>query len=185
MQNNPKKIRCFAVIIALIMTCAFLVSCTGTKNLPKPDDFTLDFWLLDDVTDTDISEFFAMEGRFGCIEILGRGYEAEINEENHRFDYPEYYVSYILTPYPDYASQGLFVTQIIVADPDVTLYGLSINSSVEEFDAVFEEMGFELSNLDFHDDIREAKKGRITVRFRQGVALSFMAEVTNDTGIMF
>jgi len=180
-----KLVKLVSMVMLAVFCVIILASCGSSETLPKPDDFALDFWLLDDVTDTDISDFFSMEGRFGCIEILGRDYEAVINEENNRFDYPKHYVSYILTAYPDYASEGLFVTEIIVADPAVTLYGLTVNSTIEEFDTVFSEMGYELSNLEFHENIRVAEKGKITVRFLQGSTLSFTAEVTNETGIIF
>ena len=160
--------------------------------LEMPEDTTLEFWITEDVGNVDFSQHSEIHGWMGAREFLGKGYEAiHIPGEGDR--HPRHYVSYIITDWPDYESGGRFVTDIEVTDPTVTVYGLTVGSSFEEFDAVFKAMGYELSWADGAIKTRVAKKGRIKFTLTRAVwdnpqvipKIRISAKVTNHSGIMF
>lgn len=105
-----------------------------------------------------------------------------------------HYVSYLVTAYPDYASGGSYITGISITDPEVRLYGLTVDATFAEFDAVFAEMGFTLSDRDSDSAVtRVAEKDDIQCLLihpkpdANGVipALVMNAAVTNRTGIVY
>lgn len=128
----------------------------------------------------------------GAREFLGSAYKK--NEDADGLDQrPEHYVSYVITAWPDYADGGQFVTDITVTDPAVKVYGLTIASTFEEFDAVFEPLGYELSWAEGAIKTRVATKDGITYRLTRAVEenpdvvpqFQISAEVTNREGIVF
>lgn len=153
---------------------------------------TLEFWITEDVKDVDWSEHDEIFGWMGAREFLGKDYKKIIGEDGTN-EKPAYYVSYLITAYPDYADGGEFVTSITVTDPDVKVYGLTVNSTFEEFDSVFESLGFALSDGQGAIPSRIAEKDGITFRLDKPTAenegciptLHISAEVTNRQGIVF
>ncbi len=151
----------------------------------------LDFRITQNVEGYDFSGHDEITGWFGARQYLGRGYRKTV-DENGADTVPEKCVAYLVTAYPDYADGGAYVTEICITDPEVILYGLSVDSTFDEFDAVFEKMGFELSDGEGAIPTRVAKKGNFTYRLTQGDAdsgsvptLVVNAEVTNREGIVF
>ena len=128
----------------------------------------------------------------GAREFLGSGYKKNEDPTGSN-QHPEHYVSYVITAWPDYADGGEFVTDITVTDPDVTVYGLTIESTYEEFDAVFEPLGYELSWSNGAIETRVATKNGITFRLTRAVddnpnvvpQIRISAEVTNREGIVY
>lgn len=153
----------------------------------------LDFRITQNVENYSFEGFDEIYGWFGAREYLGRGYK-KIAGPNGEESKPKHYVSYLVTAYPDYADGGAYITEICITDPEVRLYGLTVGSPLAEFDAVFTEMGFTLS-----DDsttgavIRVAEKDgiRCTLTYPKPDAedvlptLVIRAEVTNRTGIVY
>lgn len=166
---------------------------TGNTVLGEmPKNTSLEFWITEDVKDRDWTGHDEIYGWMGAREFLGSGYkknEDPIGSNQH----PEHYVSYVITAWPDYADGGEFVTDITVTDPAVTVYGLTIASTYEEFDAVFEQLGYELSWSEGAIETRVATKDGITFRLTRAVednpdvvpVFSITAEVTNREGIVF
>lgn len=157
-----------------------------------PKDTTLEFWITEDVKDQDWSEHDEIYGWMGAREFLGSAYKKTTDTDGSD-QHPEHYVSYVITAWPDYADGGQFVTDITVTDPAVMVYGLTIESTCEEFDAVFEPLGYELSWAEGAIKTRVATKDGITFRLTRAVddnpdvvpQIRISAEVTNREGIVF
>ena len=157
-----------------------------------PKDTTLEFWITEDVKDQDWSEHDEIYGWMGAREFLGSAYKKNADTDSSD-QHPEHYVSYVITAWPDYADGGEFVTDITVTDPAVTVYGLTIESTYEEFDTVFEPLGYELSWSEGAIKTRVATKDGITFRLTRAVEenpdvvpqFRISAEVSNREGIVF
>ena len=157
-----------------------------------PKDTTLEFWITEDVKDRDWYEHDEIYGWMGAREFLGSAYEKNADTDGSD-QHPEHYVSYVITAWPDYADGGEFVTDITVTDPAVKVYGLTIASTFEDFDAVFEPLGYELSWAEGTIKTRVATKDGITFRLTRAVddnpnvapQIRISAVVTNREGIVF
>lgn len=160
----------------------------------KPIGEGLDFYLKQDVKDYDFSEFDEIFGWFGAREFLGREYKKTADGDGVNCK-PKYYVSYLVTAYPDYADGGAYITSISITDPKVSVYGLSTISTFDEFDAVFTGKGYTVSeDRDSAAAIRHvAIKDSVCIVLTQpkdGVediipSLNISVEVTNRDGIVF
>ena len=166
---------------------------TGNTVLGEmPKNTSLEFWITEDVKDQDWTGHDEIYGWMGAREFLGSAYKKNVDTDGSD-QHPEHYVSYVITAWPDYADGGEFVTDITVTDPDVTVYGLTIESTYEEFDAVFESLGYELSWSDGAIETRVAIKNGITFRLTRAVddnpnvvpMFRISAEVTNREGIVY
>jgi len=157
-----------------------------------PRNTSLEFWITEDVKDRDWTGHDEIYGWMGAREFLGSGYKKNEDPTGSN-QHPEHYVSYVITAWPDYVDGGEFVTDITVTDPAVTVYGLTIVSTYEEFDAVFEPLGYELSWSEGAIKTRVATKDGITFRLTRAVEdnpdvvpqIRIFAEVTNREGIVF
>lgn len=164
----------------------------NTVSGEMPKNTSLEFWITEDVKDQDWTGHDEIYGWMGAREFLGSGYKKNEDPTGSN-QHPEHYVSYVITAWPDYADGGEFVTDITVTDPDVKVYGLTIASTYEEFDAVFEPLGYELSWSDGAIETRVATKNGITFRLTRAVEdnpnvvpmFRISAEVTNREGIVY
>ena len=164
----------------------------NTVSGEMPKNTSLEFWITEDVKDQDWTGHDEIYGWMGAREFLGSGYKKN-EDPSGANQHPEHYVSYVITAWPDYADGGQFVTDITVTDPAVKVYGLSIASTFEEFDAVFEPLGYELSWSEGAIKTRVATKDGITFRLTRAVEenpdvvpqFQISAEVTNREGIVF
>ena len=164
----------------------------NTVSGEMPKNTSLEFWITEDVKDQDWTGHDEIYGWMGAREFLGSGYKKN-EDPTGANQHPDHYVSYVITAWPDYADGGEFVTDITVTDPDVTVYGLTIESTYEEFDAVFESLGYELSWSDGAIETRVAIKNGITFRLTRAVddnpnvvpMFRISAEVTNREGIVY
>ena len=164
----------------------------NTVSGEMPKNTSLEFWITEDVKDQDWTGHDEIYGWMGAQEFLGSGYKKN-EDPTGANQHPDHYVSYVITAWPDYADGGEFVTDITVTDPDVKVYGLTIASTYEEFDAVFEPLGYELSWSDGAIETRVATKNGITFRLTRAVEgnpnvvpmFRISAEVTNREGIVY
>ena len=164
----------------------------NTVSGEMPKNTSLEFWITEDVKDQDWTGHDEIYGWMGAREFLGSGYKKN-EDPTGANQHPDHYVSYVITAWPDYADGGEFVTDITVTDPDVKVYGLTIASTYEEFDAVFEPLGYELSWSDGAIETRVATKNGITFRLTRAVEdnpnvvpiFRISAEVTNREGIVY
>ena len=122
-------------LITLLSASAFLLcSCDVGKYLKRPDDTNLEFWITEVVNYDSFVEkgcTCVPAGIFGASLYLGSKYELIEPANDNLYGLPEYYVTYEVCGYPDYSNHSA-VTSIVITDPEVTVYGLTINSTLEE-----------------------------------------------------
>lgn len=178
-----------ALILVFTILLLSLSSCSVGKKVPEmPKDTNLEFWITQDVSGTDFSKHHEIIGWFGARQYYGSGYQPVFDENGYEAD-PEYYVKYLITAWPDYADGGSYITLIEFNDPKVTVYGLTVDSSFDEFEHIFAEMGYEISKegSDHFESITASKNGIAfileSVNGRR--KFSIEAEVTNKEGIVY
>lgn len=168
---------------------------TDTELLPSnaaemPQDTSLEFWVTENVSNCDLSKYCEVYGMIGGRAFYGNDYHTE-NDNTGKVTTSAHYVSYLVTPYPDYASGGEYITRIDITDPKVTVCGLTVNSDLEEYIALFEADGYELSTENTAGGILfTATRSGITFElfrdFSEQISrLTVKAEVTNHIGIVF
>lgn len=185
-----KRILLLSVLAALL--CFASCGAPAAPDKQAHGETTLEFWITEDVAGVDWSAHDEIYGWMGAREFLGSEYKKTKTEYGSEKK-PEHYVSYVITAYPDYADGGQFVTDITVTDPDVKVYGLTVHASFAEFDAVFEPLGYELSNGDGAIPTRRATKDGITFSLERPTeenpgcvpTLRIRATVTNKSEIVF
>lgn len=145
-----RKLVGFLAGLLAVMLIAFCGCNTeGVPEIPeRPEDTNLEFWIMEDVTD----KGYEWEGHYheilgsaeSCLESYwGTGYEPVIDENGVEIS-PKYCVFYIpKTLYTDSGSKRV-ISAISITDPKVTVYGLTVDSTFEEFDAVFRNMGYKI-----------------------------------------
>ena len=122
-------------LITLLSATSFLLcSCDIGKYLKRPDDTNLEFWITEVVGYNSIIEkgcTFVPLGIFGGSAFLGSKYELIDPTDENYVGLPESHVMYYTRGYPDYSNHSA-VTSITITDPEVTVYGLTINSTLAE-----------------------------------------------------
>ena len=175
------------LLIPLLLLCISLfamVGCTSDKILAKPVDTSLEFWVIQDVSDIDFSGHYKLHG-FGADFYYGKGYQpAEIIEDSAAIP-PEHCVIYTVSPYPDYSSGEQYVTRIAITDPQVTVYGITCNSTLQDFDTTFENLGCSIQDKGL---LHIATYGKVKIAlasYDENKELTVSVEVTNKQGIDF
>ena len=122
---------------------------------------------------------------FGADFYYGKGYQpAEIIEDSAAIP-PEHCVIYTVSPYPDYSSGGQYVTRIAITDPQVTVYGITCNSTLQDFDTTFENLGCSIQDKGL---LHIATYGKVKIAlasYDENKELTVSVEVTNKQGIDF
>ena len=118
----------------LIILPFLLTSCNKEFRLKRPEDTNLSFWITQEVSHKELLENGCTEipGWFGATEYLDGKYTLNESEEGNRI--PDTYVTYLVSGYPDVLSKSSAITRISITDPEITVYGLTINSSKEEIE---------------------------------------------------
>ena len=196
-----RKTLSICLIVFLLMTC--LTSCNimdgllgvyYSLNIPNKDrdkETTLDFWICENVDDYDWSGHDEIFGWFGASEFLGKRYRLTYNEEEQRYEKPKFYVSYVVTNYPDYSSPSSCVTRIDITDPTVKVYGLTTKSTLLEFIEVFSDLGYDISKEGSNADgyIKAEKNGitfyRVPGNDERPTMIKIRAYISNMYGIMY
>ena len=104
---------------------------TQNNNLSQPIT-NLEFWIAENVDDVDFSKYQIKYGMMGGTEYYGTGYVPTVDEYGQQVD-PEHCVIYTVTSYPDYANKEQHITHIYITDPQIEFYGITLNSSFEDF----------------------------------------------------
>ena len=147
----------------------------------RPENTNLEFWIGQDVADVDWSEYDE-QPLFGGMRYLGKGYHYVIDESGYQH-LPEKYVEYTVGHFPDEADRGAYVTSIWITDPEITVHGITIHSSKEEFIRVFTQLGYKVG-YDADERLR-AFLNNISFFFEEGDHIHIYADVTNRTGIEY
>lgn len=136
-------------------------------ELPTKDaggETTLEFWIGEYVTESDYQAYDKVFQGF-----LGEGYKAI---EGGNEPASEYYVRYRVDNYPHIYSPRKGILEIEITDPEVMVYGLTTESSLDEFADAFEALGADVTKS---DSVVRAKIGDVWFRLyiprRNGVPM--------------
>ena len=173
---NKNKIFLIIIAVILILSTSFIVY---RNYLPNPHT-NLEFWVVERVKKGDFKDCSPKYGMFGGDQYYGSEYIPEITEGNMQID-PEYCVIYTVTAYPDYMFNNRYVTGIYITDPEIEIYGLTVESSNEEIIKTLKRKGF-IVKID--GDRIVAKRGKFIFNFYSN-AISIRAEVLNVMHIVF
>ena len=180
-----KKTICLLIAILLFV---IITGCggnadaeTGSSDAPNTEK-SLEFQICENVDDVDFSKYVQRYGLVGGREYYGTGYYPTMDENGQQID-PEKCVIYTVTSYPDYADNTRCITGITITDPDVTVYGLSIDSPEETIKSVMKSNGFELVDTGSQYSVSFGKDD-VTFVFSEG-RISIIAKVTNKNNIVF
>ena len=146
----------------LLCTLTLLLSSCGSSNdvkIEKPEDTNLEYWLLDTL-DTDNLTEINRKSDDNKKSFLAKEYKAATNE-NGEIVAPQAAVVYTLGRYPFTDFGVRRIINIMITDPDVYVWGLTLNSTRDEFVEVMNSLGFELS-VDSEKSI-EFSNGRYSV----------------------
>lgn len=149
---------------------------TGNCSEVMPEDTTLEFWITDNVEGFNFTNHDEISGWIGAREYLGSSYQKTVDSDGTDSK-PNYYVSYLVTAYPDYADGGKFVTRIEITDPEIKVYGLTVNSTMEDFNSVFENLGFTLSD-------GESTACHVRIAEKNGITFTLTKEKDGDVNIV-
>ena len=168
------------VIILTIFLALILFGCG--KNSNERPETNLEFWICDSADDIDFSNCQERYGIMGGREYYGSGYAPSLDENGQQID-PEKYVIYTVTSYPDYSSKTQHITRIAITDPEVNVYGLTVNSSEDEIKISMSNNGFQLVDVG-NPYVNSFLKGDVSINFTDG-CIQIMVKVSNKFGIVF
>jgi len=186
-------------ILALSTALVLFVFCFSgcSKNISnKPKDTNLEFWITDDVSDFDFTNYYSIPGWFGACEYYGCEYEPlDFDAENLPIE-PEHCVKYKVTSYPDYSSKAQHITSIVITDPTITFFGITLESADDEIKNTMTKNGYTYIPVEefclsgkntfnrSYVDCLYFKQGNITFVFYEN-EIRIQAEITNKFGIQF
>ena len=182
-------------LVAFIMVLMLIFSMCACNNTQLPDDdnkqtqnndlsqpiIKLEFWIAENVDDVDFSKYQIKYGRMGGTDYYGTGYIPTVDEYGQQVD-PEHCVIYTVTSYPDYANKEQYITNIYITDPKIEFYGITLNSSFEEFEYCIKNQGFEITQLNEKNCTAEKGKYSVTIT-KEWIRIH--VEVENKYGLVF
>ena len=189
-----------ALFLVAVMSLSCLVGCNGdgdldddlknqdggTENqdgsfvLPRPET-NLEFWIGENVDNVDFSNYQENPDIMGGRLYYGTGYVPTFDERGQPID-PEHCVLYTVTSFPDYSDEAQHVTHIYITDPKIEFYGITLNSSFEDFEYYIQNQGFEITHS--NENSRSAEKGKYSVTITKEW-IRIRVEVENKDGVEF
>lgn len=152
----------------------------SNNNLSQPIT-NLEFWIAENVDNIDYySKYQAKYGIQGGYEFYGTGYIPTTDENGNQID-PVHCVIYTVTSFPDYSNREQHITHIYITDPNIEFYGISLNSTFEDFDYYIEKQGFEITHS--KENSHTAEKDSFWITFSKEY-ISIGYRVTNDNGLL-
>lgn len=193
--------------IAILLCCILLfASCGSDKNeildtegqgksnfrdYEMTDCEGLDFWICDSFMDVDLSDYQELYGSFGAHRYVNLKYKVETVTEEGGGTYqrlPEHCVVYIVSAYPDYSDYSLygpFVTGIDITDPEVSVFGITVNTSPEEFYRILTGKGFNAPDEYSYSESCVSSDGYYLIILEPDTMIRIIAPVENRDGIVF
>ena len=143
MKNANFKTKLIALILLMCTLTIMFSSCETDVKIEKPEDTNLEYWLLDSPNMNDCTLIDC--GNPLAEEFLAKGYVAIVDEKRNLIAPNEAVVYRIeMYPYRDLKQGTKRICQIRITDPDVYVWGLTINSSREEIIKTLEKVGYEI-----------------------------------------
>ena len=148
-------------ILVMLLVLFSLTSC-GALPLEEPEN-NLEFWIGENVNGIDFSSYHHLPG-FGSDSYVNSKYEAVYDKYNYP-TFPNGYVEYTVGSFPDESSLSKHIICIEIIDPNIYLYGLSINTPFDELVSVMENHSFKVTN---NLNYIRAKYDKYTFSFEKG-----------------
>ena len=149
-----------ALTLLLCTLALMFSSCGNNVKIEKPEDTNLEYWLLDKPDKENWTQI-------GSDRYLAGGYEAAV-DENGDLQAPEESVLYYIDHYPISEMGFKIIDGLLITDPDVYVWGLTINSTKEEAVETLSELGF---SVDSSDKVCSAEMGQYKIRLTYGERL--------------
>ena len=139
---------------------------------------TLEFWIGEIVSESDYEGHAIVWDGF-----LGEGYDSSVSLQQRTTDR---FVHYTVKNYPKVDSETQGILEIEITDPEVTVYGLTTESSLEDFARVFDALG---ARVELYDTTAHAKLGDVWFSLRKfknqaDNILPMLTIRTDQTGIV-
>ena len=193
-----KRITLISTILLIAVLCVCFASCQ--RNVDKPEGTNLEYWLGDYNSQADLEKAgctYVTRG-FGNVTLLGSSYTLEYNENGK---IKGSFVLYQLSGYPDHTDKYA-ITRIYINDPEVNIYGLTINSTEEEFEKILKKNGFskktqqvnkinfETNEIDGTFTSTHYRKNKVRIElhesdYGEGKEIFIMVGTTNKTGAIY
>lgn len=187
MKNNHPKIvlTTLSMIILLVAGCKSGSNKDSGPSLKKPKDTDLEFWITERVTSKDLEDKGCtyLPGWMGAEEYLDSRYQA-IPGEGGMATAPDIHVTYLLTGYPDLADD-LAVTNIEITDSEITVYGLTINSTQNEITSRLSSLSNSFSFVTTLDECYLCVKIQNCSFCFMSTKIIINVPVTNNNGIIY
>lgn len=108
----------------------------------------LEFWILQNVTEYDFSDYTRDVYELGSRgAYYGKRYEIT---PTGKMDFTTPLIEYSLNGWPDLSDKQVYITRIWITDPDVKIYGLSIDNTMAEWQGGLTDKGYSFGG--HHDD---------------------------------
>ena len=163
----------FALLLLLCTFVLVLSSCGSRSAIAKPEDTNLEYWLFDEPDEENLT-LVRSGGSYKMF--LASGYE----DVDVKYTCQPNAVYYNTTKTSIALTNRDRISQITITDPEVTLWGLTINSTHDEFYTTLTQVGFEetywseefgYSSFEFKDSKRIYT---IDVRYGSGITIYCM-----------
>ena len=148
--------------------------------LQRPET-NLEFWITERVSRSDFEGHDEQYGWFGADVFYGLGYSGYVDKNGSHVE-PEHCVLYTLNCYPDCGDGTLHVTSIKITDPEVHIYGITVNTSFDDFETIVQQHGFTVTERT--ERYVKAEMGRFVIWLMAG-ELAIGARTTNKYGIIY
>lgn len=172
-MKNFTKIALFILLAALMV---FAVGCSSNYKeellyLDEPDDSNLLFYLTEAVDEQDMLDA-------GCtsFDLTGNPYRKTFLDKRYDFDTvvnntsaTKCHVTYSISKYPQEANR-YHVTQITIYDPNIKVYGLTINSSIKDIRKAMKKLKFS------ETEYKESEDYSVAIFRRDRFAFIFTSE---------
>ncbi len=179
-MKTSKLIPAFVSTLSLMAT---LCSCS-TFYLKKPADTNLDFWITERVESQEFKEkgCTLLPGWFGAAEYLDHRYVADTSGDMAVA--PAVHVTYLSSGYPD-TKDKWSITRIHITDPEITVYGLTMNSTNTEIEDQMADMTDEFHYSQVNDVLHISfNVGKCVFDFSSS-AIDIGVPTTNKEGIIY
>ncbi|MBO4414301.1 MAG: hypothetical protein IKX86_02255 [Clostridia bacterium] len=177
--------------LVLLLSVMILFGCSKPAVHPDgimPDDVSgLDFWILYDAKDEMFADYRIWPG-FGVTGYVPEKYFPEDDEDSRYVPSNGEYVRYDVTAWPDYSDGGRYVTSIDIRGvSDVSVFGLTVDSSVGEVREKLTAKGFTEENIEVDTFvIFSSPDGKYRIAFSTlGRRIQISAPVGNKNHIIF
>ncbi len=182
-EADKRRIKRYAsnkiIILTIVVLLLVFIGYQCGKRLSRPET-NLEFWIAENVKNVDFSQYQEKYGLMGGREYYGSGYVPLMNEYGEQTD-PKHCVIYTVTAYPDYFSNQSHVTRIWITDPSIEVYGLTLDSTLEEIEHTMKSKGFRIK---YTAGGLVARKGKFSLDFSEKY-IHIKVKVTNVFGVQF